>query len=220
MCYTNKKRWLRTMTHLEERLDSQIDIFIQLHHAIEQKWLGMILNEGTPLINFNRKKIKEIESDIDILEYIYRYRNFLSKMAPYMNIVSFEQYSYRTRVKEILSISDKIDRMRRSENVNHGSVVINKVLNDLYGARVTIDENFDYETLKESIAIKFPNEKVINSCKSTGYKGVHFYVKEKIGHFRWELQIWRKSDEKRNTELHEIYKRGYIEKLEDLRNRG
>ena len=168
---------------MDQQLNDQITTLIQVHDAVEGRWLEEVVKTNLSLINFNKKQIKHIDTDLSILEYIYKYRNFLAKFASNINLVLALSDIQRTRVKEVLSISGKIRRMGANTSVGNGSVPINKVLNDLYG-----------------------------------YKAVHVYFREKRGHFPWELQIWRKSDEDNNIALHKEYKRDYINELKELGN--
>lgn len=137
-------------------------------------------------------------------------------MAAYINIIFANDGIDRTRVKEILSIDDKIRRYKADPKKNYGSVIVHKALNDLYGARVILDYDFDFDELTEDIKNVFATTYTINACNDRGYKAVHVYVKCKKGHFRWELQIWNRNDEKTNIKLHEEYKREYIKELEEI----
>ncbi len=204
---------------MDQQLNDQITTLIQVHDAVEGRWLEEVVKTNLSLINFNKKQIKHIDTDLSILEYIYKYRNFLAKFASNINLVLALSDIQRTRVKEVLSISGKIRRMGANTSVGNGSVPINKVLNDLYGARVIREEDFDYDCLTQEIKETYGDRvKVINSCNEAGYKAVHVYFREKRGHFPWELQIWRKSDEDNNIALHKEYKRDYINELKELGN--
>lgn len=195
-------------------LFDQIDVFSETHEAICDKWNEVVHEENFTKINFNKKQVRDI--DLDVLQYIYKYQNMLAKMASLINVIFSDKDVSRTRVKEILSITQKVDRYRNSSL--QGKVVINKCLNDLFGARVVLDRCFDFDQMKKDIQKHYPAEKikVINSCNSFGYKAVHVYKKASVGHFYWELQVWHNADYENNIKLHESYKREYILGLKEL----
>ena len=157
--------------------------------------------------NFNRIKVHDI--DLDIYNYIFEYRNFLSLRSPYINDVLGKNLVGRTRVKETLSIKQKIKKYKA--NKLNGSVIVHKCLNDIFGARILVDNDFKFSTISDSLyKHKFEGLRVHDSSNKEGYKGLHVYVGAACGHFRWELQIWHECDYNKNIELHEQYKRGYI----------
>lgn len=204
MCYTHKQG------DIVKHLKNQILVFYQLHSLIEEKWLSRLKKENIEKINFNRQKVKDI--DIDTIEYIHEYRKFLSITYPYI-IKSLNTFGIeRARVKEILSISQKIKKYNCGQL--HGEVIINKCLNDIFGARVVIEDCPSFEIVKKYILenVKL-NIKITNANKVEGYRGLHVYIKSATGHFYWEMQIWNRSDYDKNISLHEQYKRGYVENL-------
>ncbi|MHC1714929.1 MAG: hypothetical protein AB9858_04945 [Acidaminococcaceae bacterium] len=198
------------------KLKEKIEVFITLHNAIEELWFKQLDNQNTKKQNFNRIKIKHI--DLEILRYIYAYCSMLSKISPGFINILMDKGIERTRVKESLSIDDKIRRYKNDPRKDCGSVIIHKSLNDLYGARVLINDDFDFDDVVNCINADFVEQVVAqNASNEKGYQAVHVYVKCKCGHFRWELQIWRKQDEHKNMKLHEEYKREYIHDLAAIR---
>lgn len=203
---------------MSSSLFDQIDVFSETHDAICGKWNEIVQKENFAKINFNKKQVRDI--DLDVLQYIYKYQNMLAKMAPLINVIFSDKDVNRTRVKEILSITQKVDRYRNSSL--QGKVIINKCLNDLFGARVVVNKPFDFDQMTMHIQQHYPKQKikVINSCNALGYKAVHVYKKAPAGHFYWELQVWHYADYENNIRLHESYKREYISGLKELGEQG
>lgn len=193
-----------------ENLISKVRAFIDLYNNLEAMWLDRLKKNNVKTMNFNRIKIHDI--DLGIYDYIFEYRKFLAYYNPYLNDILGRQSIDRTRVKETLSIKQKIKKY--DTNSLNGSVIMHKCLNDLFGARILVQDDFSFNKISETInKMNVKNLRLHDSSNEQGYKGLHIYVGATSGHFRWELQIWHESDYCKNIELHEQYKRGYITDL-------
>lgn len=188
------------------------------------KWLGT--SSG---INLKRLMIKDIYTpngtvnnilDNDFQEYMYSFLDGLDDL--YLDTIFCinielpdinKKAKINGRTKCIPSITDKIIRKVTNDN---GEYAVNKYLNDLLGFRI-IDpfykENIDnvhsllesYKVNGISVSHKFR--------ENNGYKGYHVYFKVSNKTFPIEIQIWDKSDEQSNIQLHNVYKQEYLEKL-------
>ncbi len=76
--------------------------------------------------------------------------------------------------------------------------------------RIIFSQDINHEIIKQFIENKHDEKlKCIDSSKIVGYVATHVYFKKDNFSFPWELQIWDKSHEKSNIELHEQYKQEY-----------
>lgn len=196
-----------------QRLFFQIGLAVGLHQAVEEQWFNYLKDESIEKINLNRKEVRDYD---DVLkEYVYRYRNFISIRMPHFNEIFIDKGFQRIRVKDTFSIKDKIEKYNGSNL--HGKVILNKCLNDIFGARILVPFEFDVVQLGEFIEDKCEGRVCyVDARKDVGYKGLHIYLKNALGHFRWEIQIWHTNDYDNNIRLHERYKRGYLKDLKDM----
>ena len=162
-------------------------------------------------MNLKRKTVRNIYGDDDFYIYISKLRDYLNDIITESSnsIINF-QSSYRvtTRVKTLNSIQYKI----RNYYLNHenGNIPIKKCLNDIFGIRIILKENINYNIIKH-INETFPKIKVIDSSKMD-YKAIHIYFGNEIDNtcFQWELQLWYENDEQINLKSHNIYKQDYV----------
>ena len=91
---------------------------------------------------------------------------------------------------------------------DNGEIPINKCLNDIYGVRIILEENVEYNRIQKFIKDNFLNLKCIDASKEQ-YKAIHIYFKKDNYSFPWELQIWNKSEEQSNKISHKNYKQEY-----------
>lgn len=195
-----------------DKIRTQVNTFIELHLGIQDFWFNKLEEEAKEKLNFNRIKVKSY--DLDIMKYVYDYRNMLSLYAPFLNTKLNSCGVSRTRIKEMLSMDQKVKNYKLGKL--QGEVIFNKCLNDIFGARIIIKNDIDFEMLSQYLRDEFKNKiKLTDADKVVGYKARHVYVRSAPGHFQWEMQIWHECDEKRNIELHEQYKRGYITQLKE-----
>lgn len=162
-------------------------------------------------MNLKRKTVGNIYGDDDFYIYISKLRDYLNDIiTESSNSIINCQSSYRvtTRVKTLNSIQYKI----RNYYLNHenGNIPIKKCLNDIFGIRIILKENINYNIIKY-INETFPKIKVIDSSKMD-YKAIHIYFGNEIDNtcFQWELQLWYENDEQINLKSHNIYKQDYV----------
>lgn len=196
-----------------EILFYKIGLVVGLHESVEEQWLLYLEKNNIKKINLNSKEVRDYDDDID--EYVRTYRNFISLRMPYFNKTFIDKGFQRIRVKEVFSIKDKIQRY--NESALHGKVILNKCLNDILGARILVPFDFDIIKFGEIIDVMSQGRTYfVDARKEVGYKGLHIYIKNKLGHFRWEIQVWYNKDHDNNIKLHERYKRGYLKDLKDM----
>lgn len=146
-----------------------------------------------------RKRVEDIFEDEKLLNYIFNYRNFI-------NLYSFELIQdlhklginsiTSSRVKALNSIQYKIENYQ----VNHenGKIPLKKCLNDIFGFRIILEEEIDFEYIKNYVNSNFSDLKCISSIKGE-YKAVHIYFgNDDNTNFQWELQIWDRKNEVSN----------------------
>lgn len=164
--------------------------------------------------------IRDIYNDSDIIKMIRQYQSFLIEHTIELNLTLENLYNATSRVKTPNSIEDKIDRYNSNKHQN-GKIPIYKCLNDIFGARIFIDEEKSFEQIQKSLQNKYNDTpyklKCIDSSKN-GYKATHVYfIKRKNNKkegensiFQWELQIWSANNIHNNFESHKKHKQGYI----------
>ena len=116
------------------------------------------------------------------------------------------------RVKQLESVVNKIVLKHQLDTIHQGSVVIQKCLNDLLGARLIVDTDLSYDDILSYIETLHWAWRPYYR-KDGDYRALHLYVKNNNRFFPWELQIWRKCDEIKNEKSHaeHVAKRRYIE---------
>lgn len=170
-----------------------------------------------------RMLVKDFILDSKYLNYVFKYRSFINSfavdIANDLNNLNLSNL-VKSRVKVLNSIQYKIENY--NENHENGNVPLNKCLNDLFGIRMISNIDLDFEEIKRVIESKFPKLRCIIAERGD-YYALHIYFKRGNRYrFRWELQVWNKSDEIVNDNSHAKYKQGYTkwenEVKEDLDN--
>ena len=192
-----------------EELDKLIIFIQQKYDDLLKEWQQSDLYEP---INQKKMLVKDINENNNILNTILNYRSFINENNLDLKI-AFNALNLKneinTRVKAQNSIEYKINNYMTAKH-EFGKVPINKCFNDLYGIRIIFNENVDHNVIKSFIETKYKEKlKCIDSSKEEGYIATHVYFKNNNYSFLWELQIWDKSHEKSNIELHEQYKQEY-----------
>lgn len=207
---------------MEPILKNQIQTFLDTFVAFEKIWFDYLTKTNTTPINLKRVRVKELAisttSGFSLQNYIYLYRRIVARSNPsaISKILEINNIN-RSRIKESLSISKKIDNYIKHEQESGTYLYVTKCLNDIMGARIVIDKIPDLDALKAEISQEFPMLKVTNASKPTGYKAVHVYTNPAKGHLPWELQIWQSCDEQNNIQLHSEYKRDYIKEIQTIK---
>lgn len=208
---------------MNEEILEQINSFVNAYNVFEKQWFTHLQNREIRKVNFKRVRVRELDmsktSGLEMMKIINEYRNLLALFNPSTFSVALATDGIRrNRVKEKLSISQKVEKfiLREKDNPKRFSYVI-KCLNDIFGARIIIQQINDFNELAEAIQKAVPYVRVTNACKDTGYKAVHVYTRPAAGSLPWELQIWQESDEEKNILLHAKYKQEYIREISAIR---
>ena len=142
------------------------------------------------------------------LKHIYNYRlNLHESINDYLVKASIGiRYFYRVKTRE--SIDYKIERF----NQNEDQYPVNNWLNDIFGARIILNEKSIAEVLDllDGWHEEFGLKNWYMRSKD-GYKGLHIYFKNRNNfYFPWELQIWDERDIDGNIASHEKFKRNFV----------
>lgn len=187
---------------------------------INELWLNTSSYEK---INLKNNLVRDIY-DKNLIENIRDYQSFLVNATIKLNLELEKEYNVFNRVKTPNSIENKI-KVYNSPAHEYGKVAICKCLNDLFGARIILDNELSYGEIRDFIKNEIDlnknniDLKCIDSSKS-GYKATHVYFKKDKDNssFQWELQIWAAKDSNNNILSHEKYKQSYT-KWENERTR-
>lgn len=188
-------------------LDKLIEYILETYTDMNILWQS---SDKFNDINLKKKQVIEIPDDEVILNTIKDYRVFMElhqfEILKKFRTAQTDKTSVTCRVKCWNSIEYKI--YKYINGPLEGRMSINKCFNDLFGIRIIINDNFSHEDIKKHLDQKFPDLKFKDSSNN-GYIGSHIYFMGGNKYFPWELQIWKRSDEKNNLESHKIYKQGY-----------
>lgn len=184
-----------------------IELIQENYNKISLQWEEL---HQENVLNLKRKQVKHIREDAEILNEIWNYRTLLNKETL---MLTFALYSFEfpnsvvtSRVKAQNSIEYKIENYICTHE--GGNIPIKKCINDLFGIRIVIDEEFSFENVKEYVKNNYPQYKCIDSSKSE-YRATHIYFEKNNYSFPWELQVWSSFDEEKNYESHRKYKQEY-----------
>lgn len=160
-------------------------------------------------INLSMKQVKEVINNNEIKTSVFEYRSYMNnkiiEIGYRLNNLGIKSM-LECRIKNIHSIYDKLTKYTNGKE--EGKIAINKCLNDILGIRIILDNNIEFNTIKDFITENFNNIKCIDSSKNE-YKAIHAYIKRDNFCFPWEVQIWNCGDEKLNKESHFKYKQEY-----------
>lgn len=190
-----------------EILDQLIDKLLSSYNTINENWQS--LDSYNP-INLRKKSIVDIQNNQIIWDAILQYRKFMSvhQLDVLQEVSSLQSDTNRisVRIKQLNSVEYKIFRYNTGQL--KGKVPINKCLNDLFGVRIIIDGSFAHDDLMKHLELTHPGIKLTDASKN-GYVASHLYIMPTNQLFPWELQIWKKEDERNNLESHKLYKQDY-----------
>ncbi len=194
-----------TVRHLVERI-------IGLQKKTSEKWRSYCSRDGLKL--FNQKSTKVIHLNTDEKLLILSYLEFLNNESVTDMFEEIgDRYVVVSRVKNRNSIEEKIEDYCRYR-AERGEVPVNKCLNDLFGVRIILDcGSIDVSDIEgiiapfgSSVMLEVKNDLRPNNLKYLAY---HIYFKESNSDFKWELQIWKKEDERSNQESHKTHRYKY-----------
>lgn len=192
---------------LLDELLSSIKMIRTEYDRINNLWTQKSKAEGLNVFNQKKKQVVDLQKETDLLIVVMKYRDFMNDNFLDINKACIELES---RVKNKNSVEYKINNY--IQNHEEGKISINKCLNDLFGLRITVSENYDIKTLISNLKSVLDDNlyKVVDSSKDE-YKAIHVYFKQDNYCFQWELQIWKDSDKMTNLNSHKQYKQSYIE---------
>lgn len=193
-----------------EELDTLINFILQKYDEISEEWRE---TETYKKINQRTTLMKDVNSNTDIINLIFDYRQFLNNKNIDLKLLFYDlqiKSKIDIRVKAKNSIEYKINNYCGPKHTS-GEVALNKCLNDLYGIRIIFKENVNHNEIRDYISKKYDSKRVkcIDSSKKEGYVATHIYFKKDNYFFQWELQIWDEEHEISNIKLHELYKQDY-----------
>lgn len=199
-----------------EVLDQLIDRLLSFYDMLNEDWTGL---EFFNSINLKKKCVADIQNEESIWSSILQYRKFMTvhqlDVLQEVGKLQSEDNHISVRIKQLNSIEYKI--FRYNTGGLKGKIPINKCLNDLFGIRIIIDGFFDYCDLEEHIETRYPGMKLIDASKD-GYIASHLYIMQTNQLFPWELQTWKKEDERNNLASHKLYKQAYTSWENNYRN--
>ena len=160
------------------------------------------------IINMQKLRVDDIYNNQELLDVVFNYRNFINEYAfELMNSIQALNGNISCRVKALNSIQFKIENYKK--NHEDGKVAIRKCLNDLFGIRIILQDDLNYESIKRYVDDKFPLLKC-NIKQKDNYFAVHIYFgNDDNTKFQWELQIWSEKFKKNNYISHAKYKQEY-----------
>ncbi len=170
-------------------------------------------------VNLGKNTVNDIYNDELFFEYLIKYREFLitnlSEFENELQKTNFEN-TVNSRIKTINSVQLKINAYEHKKE--HGKIPLKKCLNDLFGVRIILKENLDFDEIINYINKNYQNLKCTNASKMN-YKAIHiYYGRDDNFNFQWELQIWNKKNESTNLISHAKHKQEYTDW--EKRNRG
>ncbi len=196
-----------------ENIFSVIDQIYNRYDEIQSLWIETM---GKNSINIKKTNVVYFTEGNNI-EYIDTYRKFIES-----NSLEFtdelNKIYVSSRIKTPNSINTKLDKYATKDDKegNIGKFPIKDCLNDLFGARLIVNDEYTYEDIISAIKVKYDSSRVYLK-NDNGYIGIHFYFKRNNQMLPWELQIWRKSDENNNKKSHRMYKQGYTSWENDVK---
>lgn len=173
------------------------------------------LSDRTNPVKINlSKSISKTTASNGFFKMIVDYTEFLTQ--EYLTSDNFFNltinYGLRSRVKLRESILIKLKKYQTNE-LNSGSLSMNRCLNDLIGMRVILNGIEGSESCVRSELNELKQLGIISRWyfrEDGDYQGYHCYFKLDNNSFPWELQIW---DTKWQTKNLEDHKRHEAEKV-------
>lgn len=191
-----------------DELGELIKLLEKEYHLINAKWKN---DSKYKAINLKKKQVCQIYQN-GIVELVFDYKAFLTNNLLYFNLhlKNWNKNSSRvnTRIKNQNSIEYKIDNYLKKDE--KGTTRVNKCLNDIFGVRIILNQEYSYNEIEQYVHKEFPHLKCLNASKLE-YIAIHVYFSEDSYSFPWELQIWLSKDEKNNLISHAKYKEAYAQ---------
>ena len=191
-----------------EELDELIIFIRKEYNKLYEEWKKSNLCIS---VHQKSKLVKDINSDNNILNAIFNYRQFINEKHLALKLLFNElniKSEINSRVKAQNSIEYKINNYM-SEKHEYGKVPLNKCFNDLYGIRIIFDEMINFEDIKNFVESRYKGKLKCYDASKRNYVATHMYFKKDNYSFQWELQIWDREHERTNIVSHEQYKQDY-----------
>lgn len=189
-----------------ERLLRVIAYLKSKHSEVTRVW-----KEHTGFtVNLGKTYICSLDRGQGLYDDILGYSQLLNEIGADISL-ELSQFSFgiTSRVKTQNSIADKIENYK-GERHEFGKIPINKCLNDLFGARIVLQETHSFGDIHQFVSQYCPQVfRCIDSSKN-GYRATHLYFKFDNFSFQWELQVWNEKDRVNNLLSHKQYKQAYI----------
>ena len=207
---------------MEFTLSEFIRSIYQIYQETNAKWKNSYLYS-----RFNLKENTMEKLNNDSLSSILSYRAFLNINSSeiytsllQLNVKYEDKFTFR--VKNINSIEFKIHNYINNITGNHesGKVPIIKCFDDLFGLRLTLSDDTNFEIIKNIVDTELCDLKLrcIDVVRGD-YKAIHIYFKNGKYEYPWELQIWNKSQQDINLDSHYKYKQSYRDWEEKYKRR-
>lgn len=194
---------------MQQDLLKLINTIIQQYNLTSERWDN---SEYFIKINQNKKLVKDINSEPEIMDSIWNYRKLLKEQLIYINN-NMQKLNLSSEVTSRLKLRNSIEyKMNNYMSAKHqfGEIPLNKCFNDIFGMRIILKENANYETIKNFMKQYYSNQKIkFYDASKQDYVATHLYFYKENYDFRWELQIWDKQHEISNKISHEAYKQEY-----------
>lgn len=113
-------------------------------------------------------------------------------------------YNFRYRIKRMDTIIEKIIHNLK------GHKYVSKILNDLFGERIILDNVIEQEIKIEALLIRLKEESVIYRYyyRSDGnYHAFHCYIQDENNHYPCEFQIWDSTNAVNNYIEHDRHEK-------------
>ncbi|MDR0846775.1 MAG: GTP pyrophosphokinase [Lactobacillales bacterium] len=189
------------MIEKTKRLISEINL---IHAKFSEKYFNSHENE------LEKINLSQTINHVPV-KYILDYRlNLHESINDYLMKADVKDVYFLYRVKTAESIEEKIKRYGEHQE----KYPVNNWLNDIFGCRVILNrwQIKEILTLLDDWKVEYGLKNWYQRDKD-GYKGIHVYFKNQSNfYFPWELQIWDENDVDSNIEVHEKYKRKFLER--------
>lgn len=194
------------MRNVYDDLKALIDSIQAVYTSFTNEWL----EETNSKINLKKTLVSDIDTDSSVYKSIIGYVQLLNDKSAdiTLQLSSVCSCHVTARVKAQNSIEYKIQNYKTDRH-EFGRIPINKCMNDLFGARIILNQPLTFKEICSFIDETYSGKyKCIDSSK-LDYKAVHIYFKESNHTFPWELQIWNECNVESNFLSHKKYKQEY-----------
>lgn len=187
----------------------------QLYSLFSEEFYGSDDVDMTQIRNLKKYKVENAVVDDYLMQYIIpRYIQSLNRHQELvLNIMQYQcgiGVECRCRIKLRDTIYKKLNYNCSRSRSSLGSLYVNKVLNDLFGMRIVVQNlNKKIEAVKRYLDYYSQEYSYFKYYvrRKNGYSAVHCYFQTSNRYFPWELQIWDIEDKETNILAHEEHER-------------